>query len=105
MSAWRFMKALAMQRALGFAPFISMQNYYNLLYREEEREMVPLCLEEGVGMTPWSPLARGLLAGSAADAARLASDPLVAARFLPELDAPIIERLTGRGVADSWIFG
>ncbi|HEU4627286.1 MAG TPA: aldo/keto reductase [Steroidobacteraceae bacterium] len=114
MSAWRFMKALATQRALGYSPFISMQNYYNLIYREEEREMVPLCLEEGVGMTPWSPLARGLLAGPAGDAARLAGDSLAMARFLPELDTPVIEQLNAvaaeRGeppakIALAWLLG
>jgi len=62
MHAWRFMKALGIQRANRWATFISMQNYYNLLYREEEREMLPLCASEGVGVTPWSPLARGRLA-------------------------------------------
>ncbi|MCY0878496.1 MAG: aldo/keto reductase [Firmicutes bacterium] len=62
MHAWQFMKALALQRQHGWAQFISMQNYVNLLYREEEREMLPLCREEGVGVIPWSPLARGRLA-------------------------------------------
>jgi 1-deoxyxylulose-5-phosphate synthase len=62
MFAWQFMKALGMQRANGWATFVSMQNYYNLLYREEEREMLRLCLSEGIGTTPWSPLARGRLA-------------------------------------------
>ena len=62
--AWRMMKALGMQRTHGWARFVSMQNHYNLLYREEEREMLPLCREEGVGVIPWSPLARGLLAGA-----------------------------------------
>jgi aryl-alcohol dehydrogenase-like predicted oxidoreductase len=62
--AFRFAKALALSDAKGFARFASMQNHYNLLYREEEREMLPLCAEEGIGVLPWSPLARGLLAGS-----------------------------------------
>ena len=62
MYAWQFMKAIGIQRANGWATFISMQNYYNLLYREEEREMLRLCLSEGIGVTPWSPLARGRLA-------------------------------------------
>ncbi len=61
MHAWQFMKALGIQRANGWASFISMQNYYNLLYREDEREMLRLCLSEGIGVTPWSPLARGKL--------------------------------------------
>jgi aryl-alcohol dehydrogenase-like predicted oxidoreductase len=62
MYAWQFMKAISIQRARGWAQFVSMQNYYNLLYREEEREMLLLCASEGVGVIPWSPLARGRLA-------------------------------------------
>jgi aryl-alcohol dehydrogenase (NADP+) len=61
MFAWQFAKALYLQRQHGWSRFVSMQNHYNLLYREEEREMMPLCLEEGVGVIPWSPLARGRL--------------------------------------------
>ena len=64
MWAWQFMKMLGIQRAHGLAPFVSMQNYLNLVYREEEREMLPLCRAEGIAVTPWSPLARGFLAGS-----------------------------------------
>jgi aryl-alcohol dehydrogenase-like predicted oxidoreductase len=63
MHAWQFMKALGLQRANGWAPFVSMQPHYNLIYREEEREMLPLCRSEGIGVIPWSPLARGMLAG------------------------------------------
>ena len=62
--AWRFQKALATADLRGLSRFVSMQGHYNLLYREEEREMVPLCIEEGIGILPWSPLARGLLAGT-----------------------------------------
>ncbi len=62
MHAWQFCKALYLSELNGWARFISMQNHYNLLYREEEREMLPLCLEEGVGVIPWSPMARGRLA-------------------------------------------
>ena len=68
MYAWQFCKALYVAKQNGFAKFISMQNHVNLLYREEEREMLGLCAEEGVGVIPWSPLARGRLA-RAADAA------------------------------------
>jgi 1-deoxyxylulose-5-phosphate synthase len=64
MWAWQFMKMLGMQRANDLAPFVSMQNYVNLVYREEEREMLPLCRTEGIAVTPWSPLGRGFLAGS-----------------------------------------
>ncbi|MBM7413107.1 aryl-alcohol dehydrogenase-like predicted oxidoreductase [Clavibacter michiganensis] len=61
MDAWRFSKALHLQRANGWAPFVTMQDHYNLVNREEEREMLPLCADEGVGSLPWSPLARGRL--------------------------------------------
>ncbi|WP_439642390.1 aldo/keto reductase [Gemmatimonas sp.] len=62
--AWQLAKALSASERHGWARFVSMQNHYNLLYREEEREMIPLCETERVGCLPWSPLARGLLAGS-----------------------------------------
>jgi aryl-alcohol dehydrogenase-like predicted oxidoreductase len=64
MYAWELMRALAISEARGFERFVSMQNHYNLVYREEEREMLPLCRTEGVGVIPWSPLARGMLAGT-----------------------------------------
>jgi aryl-alcohol dehydrogenase (NADP+) len=64
MYAWQFAEMLALQRERGWAPFISMQNHYNLVYREEEREMIPLCQSRGIGLIPWSPLARGFLAGN-----------------------------------------
>jgi aryl-alcohol dehydrogenase (NADP+) len=62
MYAWQFMQALALQSAHGWSRFVSMQNHLNLLYREEEREMLPLCRDQGIGVIPWSPLARGRLA-------------------------------------------
>ena len=64
MYAWQFMKALCLSDQRGWARFVSMQNHYNLVYREEEREMMPLCREEGIGVIPWSPLAGGFLAGN-----------------------------------------
>ncbi len=64
MYAWQFGKMLAVAERHGWTRFVTMQNHYNLIYREEEREMIPLCLSEGIGVLPWSPLARGLLAGS-----------------------------------------
>src|SRR5262249_4954782 len=64
MAAWQFMKALAISDRHGWTRFASMQNHYNLVYREEEREMIPLCRDEGIGVLPWSPLARGFLAGN-----------------------------------------
>jgi aryl-alcohol dehydrogenase-like predicted oxidoreductase len=66
--AYKFARALALSDARGWARFSAMQNHYNLLYREEEREMLPLCREEGIAVVPWSPLARGLLAGTRASA-------------------------------------
>ncbi|HXT08151.1 MAG TPA: aldo/keto reductase [Roseiarcus sp.] len=64
MYAWQFAKMLAISRARGQVEFASMQNFYNLVYREEEREMMPLCASEGIAVIPWSPIARGYLAGS-----------------------------------------
>jgi aryl-alcohol dehydrogenase (NADP+) len=64
MSAWQFAKCLYLADQLGTHRFVSMQNHYNLVYREEEREMIPLCAAEGIGLIPWSPLARGFLAGN-----------------------------------------
>ncbi|HZP19740.1 MAG TPA: aldo/keto reductase [Bauldia sp.] len=64
MWAWQFARMLEIQRAHGYAKFVTMQNHYNLVYREEEREMIPLCRNEGIGLIPWSPLARGFLAGN-----------------------------------------
>jgi aryl-alcohol dehydrogenase-like predicted oxidoreductase len=64
MFAWQFAKAQHVAERNGWTPFVSMQNHYNLVYREEEREMIPLCIDQGVGVIPWSPLARGVLAGN-----------------------------------------
>jgi aryl-alcohol dehydrogenase-like predicted oxidoreductase len=64
MFSWQFAKAQYTAERHGWAKFVSMQNHYNLVYREEEREMIPLCLDQGVGCIPWSPLARGMLAGN-----------------------------------------
>jgi aryl-alcohol dehydrogenase (NADP+) len=67
MYAWQLAQMLAISDRLGFSRFVTMQNHYNLLYREEEREMIPLCRKEGIGLIPWSPLGRGLLARTNAD--------------------------------------
>ncbi|MGW7617903.1 aldo/keto reductase [Streptomyces antimycoticus] len=82
MYAWQFAKAQHTAEAHGWTRFVSMQNHYNLLYREEEREMNPLCLNQGVGVIPWSPLARGLLAGTrdrdrTGTTVRAGNDPMV----------------------------
>jgi 1-deoxyxylulose-5-phosphate synthase len=75
MFAWQFAKAQSVARAHGLTPFISMQNHMNLLYREEEREMIPLCRDQGVGLLPWSPMARGRLTRAVgANTARSATD-------------------------------
>jgi aryl-alcohol dehydrogenase (NADP+) len=67
MDAWQFAKAQRIAAEHGWTPFVSMQDHYNLLYREEEREMLPQCADMGVGVLPWSPLARGRLARSPVD--------------------------------------
>jgi 1-deoxyxylulose-5-phosphate synthase len=94
MYAWQFAKA----QRVAPTRFVSMQNHYNLLYREEEREMIPQCLDMGVGVLPWSPLARGLLAGSrTASGERLTTradtDPFLDSLYRPDLDLPVIERV------------
>ena len=95
--AWRFQKALAAASLRGLARFDSMQGHYNVLYREEEREMLPLCLEEGAGFLPWSPLARGLLAGTRATPAdreatpRAASDDYARQLYDHPADADVLE--------------
>jgi aryl-alcohol dehydrogenase-like predicted oxidoreductase len=98
MSAWQFAKALFTSDMLGVARFISMQNHYNLCYREEEREMIPLCGDQGIGLIPWSPLARGFLAGrykrkKAPEGPRYRSDKLLPDRFFKPEDFDVVERL------------
>ena len=85
MAAWEFAKALHLQEKHGWARFVSMQDHYNLLTREDEREMHPLCQDEGVGVIPWSPLARGRLARPPeAATARSAADGEYAGTLYPE---------------------
>jgi aryl-alcohol dehydrogenase (NADP+) len=74
MWAWQFANMLHLARSRNWASFVSMQNHYNLLYREEEREMIPLCRSEGIGLIPWSPLARGLLASRPNETVRAQTD-------------------------------
>jgi 1-deoxyxylulose-5-phosphate synthase len=98
MYAWQFAKAQHTAEAAGWTRFISMQNHYNLVYREEEREMIPLCLDQGVGVLPYSPLARGLLARSSErDTTRACSDPL-ADDMYDEADFDVVD--TVREVAE-----
>jgi 1-deoxyxylulose-5-phosphate synthase len=113
MAAWQFAKALFLQKEHGWHRFVSMQNHYNLVYREEEREMNPLCIDQGVGLIPWSPLARGFLAGnrSAADkggeTVRAKSDEFAKDMYFRESDFEVlgaVEKIAQqRGVAPSQI--
>jgi aryl-alcohol dehydrogenase-like predicted oxidoreductase len=94
MYGWQFAKA----QRVAQTSFVSMQNHYNLIYREEEREMIPQCIDQGVGVLPWSPLARGRLAGSQTSSGepgttRANTDPFRDSLYKPELDSPVIERL------------
>ena len=94
MHAWQFAKA----QRVAPTRFVSMQNHYNLIYREEEREMIPQCLDMGVGVIPWSPLARGLLAGSRTTSGeqlttRSRTDPFLDSLYRPDLDVQVLERV------------
>lgn len=98
MWAWQFAKAQYTADLHGWTRFSSMQNHYNLIYREEEREMIPFCLDQGVALIPWSPLARGLLTGSrtpdkSGDTTRAKDDPLADSLYYREGDFDIIERV------------
>jgi 1-deoxyxylulose-5-phosphate synthase len=93
MYAWQFAKA----QSIAVTPFVSMQNHYNLIYREEEREMIPQCLDQGVGVIPWSPLARGLLAGNRTRegerlTTRANTDRFGDMLYRPEIDFDVVER-------------
>lgn len=96
MFSWQFLKALHTSQQLGLEKFVSMQNHYNLLYREEEREMIPLCKEEGIALIPWSPLARGFLAGKykrgeTPNTLRYKSDKYLSERYFTPEDFQIQE--------------
>jgi aryl-alcohol dehydrogenase-like predicted oxidoreductase len=104
MYAWQFAKA----QRVAKTPFVSMQNHYNLVYREEEREMIPQCIDQGVGVLPWSPLARGLLAGTRTRegdrlTTRARTDSFGDSLYTPELDFAVVDRAAqvaaARGVA------
>ena len=102
MYAWQFMKMLETQRRNGLAQFVSMQNHYNLVYREEEREMIPLCRAEGIGIIPWSPLARGFLAGNRkaneekqqAETVRARTDAYAHSLYYRASDFTVVDRLS-----------
>jgi aryl-alcohol dehydrogenase-like predicted oxidoreductase len=94
MYAWKFEK----EQAVAQTRFVSMQNHYNLVYREEEREMIPLCLDEGVAVLPWSPLARGLLAGNRTregerKTERSRTDAFADSLYLPDVDFAVVDRV------------
>ena len=108
MYAWQFAKA---QRVAPM-PFVSMQNHYNLVYREEEREMLPLCVDQGIGVLPWSPLARGLLTGTRTrDGQRLTTrantDEFGETLYTPEVDFDVVDRAaevaSARGVSSAQV--
>jgi 1-deoxyxylulose-5-phosphate synthase len=92
MFAWQFAQMLNTSDRLGITRFVTMQNHYNLAYREEEREMVPLCRAEGVGLLPWSPLARGMLAGTRkAQTLRVREDDYTKKLYTMEADDRVVE--------------
>ena len=98
MFAWQFAKAQHVAERRGWTRFASMQNHYNLVYREEEREMLPLCIDQGVGVIPWSPLARGVLAGNRTRAGerrttRSGTDPFTDYLYEQPTDFDVVERV------------
>src|SRR5215469_3990557 len=104
MFAWQFAKAQHAADRHGWTRFVSMQNYYNLLYREEEREMIPQCLDQGVAVIPWSPLARGTLAGTRSRAGerrttRAASDPFGDSLYQNPADFDVVDAAAGVAAA------
>jgi aryl-alcohol dehydrogenase-like predicted oxidoreductase len=113
MYAWQFLRMLNFSKQNGLARFVTMQNHYNLVYREEEREMIPLCLEEKVGLIPWSPLARGFLAGNrkrgegTGDTLRARTDEYAQGLYYKDSDYTVVERVSEvakqRGVSNSQI--
>src|SRR5262245_60351326 len=112
MFAWQFAKALHVSEKHGWTKFISMQNHYNLVYREEEREMIPLCVDQGIGLIPWSPMARGFLAGNrkrggGGDTERANNDPFGVSMYFRDEDFTVAdcaaEIAKERGVSQSQI--
>ena len=110
MFAWQMAKMLHASDRLGLARFATMQNHYNLVYREEEREMIPLCLDEGIGLIPWSPLARGFLAGNRSredhgETNRAKTDEYAHKLYWDDADFAVVDRVgeiaQARGVSHS----
>lgn len=112
MYAWQFAKMLSTSERNGWARFVAMQNHYNLIYREEEREMIPLCRAENIGLIPWSPLARGFLAGNRnpkdyGETSRAKTDDYAHKLYYHPSDFTVVERVTEvaakRGVSNSQV--
>ena len=112
MYAWQLAKMLYTADRLGLRRFVSMQNHYNLIYREEEREVMPLCREEGLGVIPWSPLARGFVMGNRrpedfGDTVRAKTDAFAHGLYYLPSDFAIVERITqvarGRGISNAQV--
>ncbi len=94
MYAWQFAKMLKVAESRGWTRFVSMQNHYNLIYREEEREMIPLCVDEGIAVIPWSPLARGFLAGNRSRATeRAKTDDIAQGFYVADSDFTVADRV------------
>jgi aryl-alcohol dehydrogenase (NADP+) len=101
MFAWQLAKMLNTSQRRGLAKFVTMQNHYNLVYREEEREVIPLCEDEGIGLIPWSPLARGFLAGNrskkdkdAGETSRAKTDDFAHKLYYNDSDFTVVDRVT-----------
>ncbi|HTQ53006.1 MAG TPA: aldo/keto reductase [Bryobacteraceae bacterium] len=112
MFAWQFAKMLYLADAMGVTRFVSMQNHYNLIYREEEREMLPLCRAEGIAVIPWSPMARGFLAGNRkkegfGETVRSKTDEYAQGMYYQSSDFAVAERVAGvaraRGVPNAQV--
>lgn len=116
MYAWEFAKLLGMAERLGLSRFVSMQNHYNLVYREEEREMIPLCRAEGIALIPWSPLARGFLAGNrkpgddagtGSETLRAGTDDVAQRLYYSDADFAIVDAVSkiaaARGVSNAQV--
>lgn len=112
MYAWQFAKMLHVAERLGLTRFVTMQNHYNLIYREEEREMIPLCREEKIGLIPWSPLARGFIAGNRraedfGETIRAKTDEYAQKMYYQPSDFEVAQRVTEvarrRGVSNAQV--
>ena len=119
MYAWQFARMLYKADELGVTRFVAMQNHYNVIYREEEREMIPLCRAEGIGVIPYSPMARGFVAGNRrlvdfGDTSRAQTDELSKSFYYQQSDFDVVDRIgeiakrrevTNAQVALAWVFG